>query len=220
MSSTSLSTLPYTSVGTRVRKSVEYVRHYYPLLRATLESGDLILVVPASDFGYYIVRPDTMPEVLPAKTYNLAVPFTTSIAAFTATGGSTQNANLITNFDVDRGELAFYKLSVFDPGVYITVQQPGGLSRFTDKVGTRKLYNSNTEYYAHTGQYGGLTEFWTFQDNTPITLTVASCQLNEATYWARVKVEGFKYQMIKVKPKNVKAEPRVVITCDVGQRQK
>jgi hypothetical protein len=155
------STLPYTSVGTRIRKSVEYVRHYYPLLRATLESGDLLLVVPASDFGYYIVRPDTMPEILSDKTFNLAVPYTSSIAAFTNTAGSTQNANLVTNFDVDRGEIAMYKLEVFDPGIYIQLQQPGGLSRFTDKAGTRKLYQQNTHYYGVTGQWGGVTEFWT-----------------------------------------------------------
>jgi hypothetical protein len=135
-----------------------------------------------------------MPEVLPDKTFNLAVPFTAPIAAFAAQGGSAQNSLLVTNFDVDRGELAHYKLTVFDAGVYVNVQQPGGLSRFTDKAGTRKLTYQNTEYYSHTQQWGGTTEFWTFQDNTPITLTVASTQLNEPTFWARVKVQGYKYQ--------------------------
>lgn len=214
------SALNYTSVGTRVRKSVEYIRHYHPQYRATLESGDLILVVPASDFGYFIVRPDTVPEILPAKTYNLAVPFQTSIAAYTATGGSNQNSFLVTNFDLNRGEIAQYRMTVYDHGVNVTVQQPGGLSRFTDKVGTRRLYSQNTEYYSQSGVWGAITELWTFQDNTPVTLTVSSNQLNEATYWARVKVEGFKYQLIKVKPKNRRAEPRVVMTIDVGQRQK
>jgi hypothetical protein len=57
-------------------------------------------------------------------------------------------------------------------------------------------------------------------DNTPVTLTVSSANMNGDTYWARVKVEGYKYQLIKVKPKNPQAEPRVVLTVDVGQRQK
>jgi len=218
--STTTTSLPYTSVGTRIRKSVEYIRHYMHVLRATLESGDLLLVVPGSDFGYYIVRPDTVPEVLMDKTYNLAVPFTTKIPKFSATTGASQNNLLVTNFDVDRGEIAFYKLSVFDAGINITVQQPGGLSRFTDKAGTRRLRFQNTQYYLSTHDYGGCAEFYTFQDNTPVTLTVSSEQCNEDTFWARVKVVGYKYQLIKVRPKNPKAEPRVVITIDVGQRQK
>jgi len=212
--------LPYSTVGTRIRKSVEYVRHYYPSLRATLESGDLILVVPASDFGYYIVRPDTQPEILVDKTYNLAVPFTTTIPSFKAQGGASQNNLLVTNFDVDRGEIAHYRLAVFDHAINVQVQQPGGLSRFTDKSGTRRLNSANTLYYNFAGEWGGMTEFFLFQDNTPVTLTVSSASMNEDTYWARVKVQGFKYQLIKVKPKNPRAEPRVVLTIDVGQRQK
>jgi hypothetical protein len=218
--STVTSTLPYSTVGTRIRKSVEYVRHYYPDMRATLESGDLLLVVPASDFGYYIVRPDTQPEILVDKTYNLAVPFTTSVPAFLAQGGASQNNLLVTNFDVDRGEIAHYKISVFDHGINVQVQQPGGLSRFTDKSGTRRLNSANTSYYNFVGEWGAMTEYWTFQDNTPVTLTVSSASMDGATYWARVKVVGYKYQLIKVRPKNPRAEPRVVLTADVGQRQK
>jgi hypothetical protein len=170
----SSSTLPYTTVGTRIRKSVEYVRHYYPDLRATLESGDLLLVVPASDFGYYIVRPDTQPERLMDKTYNLAVPFTTTIPKFAAQGGASQNNLLVTSFDVDRGEIAHYRLTVFDHGINVQLQQPGGLSRFTDKSGTRRLNSANTLYYYNVGEWGGIAEFWTFQDTVADNASAAA----------------------------------------------
>jgi hypothetical protein len=211
--------LPYSPLGSRIRKPIDYVRHYTPQLRAILESGDLILVVPELDFGFYLVKPDSMPEFLPDETFNLATRFTTPIPRNNSTGSPSSLDVLVKNYDVGRQEIAHYRIEVFDPGINVTFAQPAAKYRFNDKRGARKINFQNSMYYAARQEWGAVIEAWLFQDNTPFQFTVTSSQMNEDTFWARVNVTGYKYQVLRVRPPDPTNEPRVVITVNVGEKQ-
>lgn len=212
-------TISAAPLGTRIRKPIDYVRHYYPELRATLESGDLIMVLPESDFGFYLVKPDSMPEILSAKTANLATRFTTPIPRNTSSGSPSSIDVLLKAFDVGRQEVAQYKILVLDPGVNVQFAQPAAKYRFNDKAGARRLNFGNTTYHAVRKEWGAVAEYWTFQDNTPAQFTVTSSQMNEDTYWARILVIGYKYQLVRVQPPDPSNEPRTIISINVGEKQ-
>ena len=212
-------TLPYTPLGTRIRKPIDYVRHYYPDLRAILESGDLIMVLPETDFGFYLVRPDSMPEILPEKSVNLATRFTTSIPRNTSSGSPSSIDVLVKAFDVGRQEIAHYRIAILDPGINVQFAQPAAKYRYNDKAGARRLNFSNTTYHAVRHEWGAVVEAWLFQDSTPFQFTVTSSQMNEDTFWARIMAVGYKYQLLRVQPKDTTNEPRVVMTINVGEKQ-
>jgi hypothetical protein len=211
--------LPFAPLGTRIRKPIDYVRHYHPDVRAILESGDLILVLPELDFGFYLVKPDSMPEYLPEKTVNLATRWGTPIPKLTSAGSPSPIDVLVKAFDVGRQEIGHYRIAIFDPGVNVQFAQPAAKYRFNDKAGARRINYSNTMYHMVRHEWGAVIEAWLFQDNTPFQFTVTSSQMNEDTFWARVIGIGYKYQLLRVKPPDPTNEPRVVITVNVGEKQ-
>ena len=65
--------LIYGDFGGRVRKPIDYVRHYMPDMRATLESGDLIMVTDQNGgITFYIIDPRTKPIYMPKRSILMA----------------------------------------------------------------------------------------------------------------------------------------------------
>lgn len=210
---------PMTPLGVRVRKPMDYVRHYTNIPRAILESGDLILVEPRREWGYYIVRLDSMPELLPSKTQNIADRWDTSIPVLTHTASPSPIEAELDTLNMGRMELAHYRLVVLDPGVQVQILQPAATKRFDDKSGARRLSYGNTAWHYLRGEYGLLPEVWCFQDNTPITASATSTNMDAASYWARILAIGYKYHLQRVRPPEPENEPRTVLTIRIGERQ-
>lgn len=211
--------LPMTPMGIRARKPLDYVRHYTKDPRAVLESGDLILVEPRREWGFYIVRVDSMPELLPDKTQNIADRWDTSIPVLTHTAAPSPVEAELDTLNMGRMELAHYRLVVMDPGVQIQISQPTATKRFDDKTGARRLSFGNTAWHYLRGEYSLLPECWVFQDNTPVSASATSTNMDEASYWARILAIGFKYHLQRVRPPDPENEPRTVITIRIGERQ-
>ena len=211
--------LPLSPSGSRIRKPVDYIRHYNPENRALLESGDLLLVEPRADFGFYLVRNNSMPELLPEKSINIATRWTTPIPKLTSTASPSPVDALIRALDVGRMELAHYRLACLDSGFQCQIAQPTAAYRFTDKVGARRISYGNSMFHLMRRDFGALAEIFVFQDNTPIQIVATSTNMNEDSYWARIVALGYKYHLTRVRPPDPDNEPRVVMTIRIGEKQ-
>lgn len=214
---------PITSVpnNTRYRKPFDYVRHYTPELRNPLESGDLILIEPRNEYGYYFVDPRFAPRILVDKSVNIATRFTTPIPKLTSAGATAGNGipHECTEIDVSDLELAIYKILVIDPDIQVQVSQPSASTIFNDKVGGRRLAQNNTLYHAEKGDWAAVPEITVFQDDTPVNVTATSTNMNEDTYWARLRFLGWKFKLFQPRiPKNVDYA-QTIMTLNVGARQ-
>jgi len=192
-----------------------------PTLRNPLESGDLILIEPRNEYGYYFIDPRFAPRVLVDKTVNIATRFTTPIPALTSAGATSGNGidHECTEVDVGDLELAFYKMIVIDPDIQVQVWQPAASMIFNDKAGGRRLAQNNTLYHAERGDWAAVPEIWVFQDDTPVKLTATSTNMNSDTYWARVRFLGYKFKLFQPRiAKNVDYA-QTVQTINVGARQ-
>jgi hypothetical protein len=192
-----------------------------PVFRNPLESGDLILIEPRNEYGYYFIDPRFSPRILVDKTINIATRFTTPIPALTSAGAVTGNGidHVCTEVDVGDLEIAFYKMIVVDPDIQVQVYQPSASQIFNDKAGGRRLAQNNTLYHAVKGDWGAVPEIWVFQDDTPITVVATSTNMDATTYWARIRFLGFKFKLFQPRiAKNVDYA-QTIITINVGARQ-
>ena len=172
--------------GGRARKQPDYIRHYRNKLGAVLEAGDLILIEPFESFGYYIIREEDIPEVMPLKYYNISASFTDTLTAMPRTGSPPPKEVLIKALDVGRNQLGLWKIMCADPGFQMTIQQPAAASRFVDKAGARKLTWGNTTYHYMKGEYSMIPEVATFEDLTPLGAVATSTEINYDTHWVRI----------------------------------
>jgi hypothetical protein len=210
---------PISPMGVRVRKPTEYQRHYQEHPRALLESGDLLLIEPFDNYGFYLVRVDSIPEVLPWKSINLTTKGAAGGLPALSAGNTSGPSQLIRNLDLFPMELAQYHFIVRDPGYQVIFAQPTAEFRFKDKAGAHPVSYGSTMNPLGRYSFGEIPQLWVFQDDTPIQMQINSTNMNESLQNCRLWVLGYKYQLLRVQVPNPDNEPRSVITLRIGPKQ-
>lgn len=218
MSASRLSNRPLRPDFGRIRKPLGYQRHYTPELQAVLEAGDIIVIEPFQQHGSKVIVPSSMPQRLPDKIINIATPWGTPVPKLTTTS-QPQISKLVNELNMNKGELAEYRLIVIDPDIEVLVSQPAEQRQFVDKTGVRKLNYANTMAYAEDGDWGGVPQIWIHEDRTPIQLTAMSMNMNEDLLFAGVLAIGYKYKIMDYAMNDPDNDARIVTTINVGESQ-
>lgn len=198
--------------------SILYKREFSPILKP----GQNVRIEPVSQFGYYTLPRNSVPEWLPPLDINLATPFTTALSAMSDTGQTSPIQSKITALDVGTLTLAHYRLYAIDPAVRFELYQPATTARFANKAGAISFHVGTTSTNIETQQWGHLPEIFCYEDKTPITVKAYSMDLDETKYYARFAAFGFKYPLaMKEMPvdRNTKEplEP-IAVTIRVSER--
>lgn len=170
---------------------------YSSQLVPVLKPGHLVAVHPLSKFGVYRVPEDAIIELLPARTINLATPYTKSVPAYTGGAETPLSTDEITDLDMDKNVLAHYKFGVIDNVEVEVYQGAGAVANFVTKKQVLRINNANTAAAIHNGSYFQLPEFYVFEDTVRPTFKVYN-NSRVPTYWARIVVVGFSYTVEKI----------------------
>jgi hypothetical protein len=209
--------LLWGEAGGRIKKSVDNMRNYQPEFRATLESGDLILVTDYSgNVEFYMVDPRTKPFYVPPRKKNLATKWSTPLPALQGNVNPGRNPIDLIEANVGLGELGIWKVYAISTGFQFDIEQPANSPVFTSGTQPVRMSYGNTGYHALRGDWARVPEVSTFEDKTTVTLNVTSSNMNEASFNCYVQFEGFRYRLIKTEVPNPADEPRVIQTIQLS----
>lgn len=214
--------LIYGEAGGRIRKDVGYLRHYMPDLRASLESGDLIMVVDQAmtNIQFYLVDPRSKPVYLPPRKFALYESYTTGLAKLEGGKNPGRTPIHLEDLNVGLGEIALYKLYVASPGVMVDIEQPANAPIFTDgRAEPIRITYGGSGGRALTKEWGGIPEVFCFEDKVEVTVNAISTDMNEIGFDRYIMAEGYRYKLIKTSVPDPADEPRVVVTLQLGPLQ-
>lgn len=207
-------------LNSRVKKAIDYNRHYRADMRCPLEPGDIVMVEPADKFGVYEVRTDLTPSVVSVQKLSLPASYTESIGALTANPGSISEELEELNLNLD--EIGIYKIFPEDFGYKIEINQPTAITRFANKTGSWNIAGADMKALWDNHYNALIPEVMVFEDRTPITVKAISTDPNEtANTWVRVNVSGFQIPVRKLTDVAIqRSDPRIVANIWVGTPQK
>lgn len=210
--------LVYGDLGGRIRKPIDYVRHYMPDMRCTLESGDLIMVTDQNGgVTFYIVDPRTKPIYMPKRNVMMATKWASPMPVLAGNVVPTAAQFELNEMNMGYGEIAIWKIYADTGGFQFTVDQPSFSNPvFTD--GTRSIWMDyeNTGANAHNGDWSRVPEIATFEQETPIFINAIPSNMNQTSFFASIAYEGYRYKLIKTLVPDASDEPRVVLTVQLG----
>ena len=156
--------------------------------------GDLIRPEPFSSFGGYLrIKKTVQAQLLPFRTENIAVKWTSKLTKMDISGTQSELPKNTEKFDLNQGELGHWKLLVLTSGNEIEIGQPNENKLFTDKDTVRRLTYANTTYNFKIGNHSQVPEIFTFEDRTPIKYKAFSTDPDRDSYDVIVGAYGFKY---------------------------
>lgn len=210
--------LIYGDFGGRVRKGIDYVRHYMPDMRCTLESGDLIMVTDQNGgVTFYIVDPRTKPIYMPKRNVMMATKWGSAMPVLAGNVTPTAAQFELTETGMAYGELGLWKVYADSGGFQFTIDQPSFSNPiFTD--GTRSIWMDyeNTGSHAKKKDWGRVPEVATFEQETPIFINAIPTNMNQTSFFGSIAYEGYRYKLIKTLVPDASDEPRVVLTVQLG----
>jgi hypothetical protein len=192
-------------------------------LTPLVKPGMNIRIEPLSQFGYYELPRSAVPEYLPPVEINLAVPWTTSLAAAQDSGQTSPISTKITQLEVPTLNLGHYRLYALDPLVRFEVYQPASTARFANKLGPISFHMGNTQYFLDLGMFSLLPEIFLYEDKTDPIIKAYNMDLDGSVFQARFAAVGFRYPLA-LKTMEVDAntgeplEP-IAVTIKVNERQ-
>jgi hypothetical protein len=205
----------------KIRKPFDYNRHGKKDFQAVLEPGDIIALEPFEQYTtHFMVRNDSVPELLPAKEIDLVTTNANALPIYD------QSANIITRditldtLDLSSMQLGVYYFVVLDPMIFVQFSQPSPVKRFLDKTNPINFTQKNTLNAFRNKDYGRLPQLAVFADTTTIKASVGSYDPNRTRRHARLLAFGFKYELdaAKVNDNLDRNDPRVVTTFFTGTR--
>lgn len=205
-------------LNSKVKKAIDYGRHYRPDVRCPVEPGDVILIEPEASFGAYEIRTEQMPSTVTYQKLSLLAPnFSQSLGPLAAAPGiiTTQ----MTQLDLDIEQIAFYKIVPEDFGYILRFNQPTSIVRFSSKLGAWNMAGADLNPHGEKIYPALVPEMMVFEDRTPITMTAISTDPNTTNnYYVRVGVYGFQLPIRKL-PRGTtitRGDPRIVMNMWVG----
>jgi hypothetical protein len=210
--------LLYGEYGGRVRKPIDYVRHYMPDFRADLESGDLIMITdPNRDVKFYMVDPTSKPLYMPERTIVVSTKWATPIPVLVGNVAPTTAQFEITDMASASYEIGVWKVYAKSGGFRFTIDQPALQNPiFTDGTHTVWMDYGNTGANVVKKEWGAVPEVVTFENELPVFLNVASMNMNSTNHMGYIGFRGYRYKLVKVKVPDPSDEPRVVKTIQLG----
>lgn len=193
--------------------SILYKQEFSPILKP----GQNVRIEPLSQFGYFQLPKNSVPELLPVQYINLATPFTTALSAMSDTGQTSPITSKVTALDVATLTLGHYRLFAVDPAVRFELYQPATTARLANKAGPISFDSGVTEYHMNKNNWGHLPELFVYEDKTPPTVKAYNMDLDNTTFYARIGAFGFKYPLM-AKDMAVNAttkEPVEPIACTI-----
>jgi|SRR5215510_1236656 len=210
--------LVYGDFGGRVRKPIDYVRHYMPDMRASLESGDLIMVTDQNGgVTFYIIDPRTKPIYMPKRNLMMATKWNTPMPVLVGNVIPTAAQFELTEMAMSYGEIGIWKVYADTGGFQFTIDQPSFSNPvFTD--GTRAIWMDyeNTGANAKAADWGRVPELTTFEQETPVFINAIPTNMNNTSFSVSIAYEGYRYKLIKTLVPDASDEPRVVLTVQLG----
>jgi hypothetical protein len=210
--------LVYGDFGGRVRKPIDYVRHYMPDMRASLESGDLIMVTDQNGgITFYIIDPRTKPVYMPKRSILMATKWTSPMPVLIGNVVPTAAQFEVTEMGMSYGELGIWKVYADNGGFQFTIDQPSFSNPvFTD--GTRSIWMDyeNTGSHAKKKEWSRVPEIVTFEQETPVFINAIPSNMNMTSFFGSIAYEGYRYKLIKTLVPDAADEPRVVLTVQLG----
>jgi len=200
----------------RIRKPIEYVRHYVSEFRNVLESGDIILVEPSQKL--YAIHPQYSPIPLVEKLVNCVDRFSSPLPKLTATSAS-KVEKAITELDVRQNQLAYFKVYCYDPGFQAKIAQPQTAFLWDDRQGARRLSYANSMMNKLRKEFAMLPDIWIISNQNPLLAEVTSTNMFEDQNYARLGFVGFRYQLIPVTEEVGYDDPRIIMTIRTGVEQ-
>lgn len=200
----------------RVRKPLDYVRHYISEFRNFLENGDMIIVEPSREI--YAVHLQTTPVVLVEKVVNCVDRFNSPLPKLTQTTGNSVVDKQVTELDVRNDELAWFKVFCKDPGFVARIKQAND-TIYDDKQGSRRISYANTMYYKKKGEWAALPDIWLIGARNPPSFEITSTNMNEDLNYVRIGFIGYKWKLQKVTPDIKADDPRIIMTVRTGVDQ-
>lgn len=209
--------LLWGDAGGRIKKGLEYVRHYQPDIRSVLEAGDLILITDQGGRSeYYMVDLTRKPIYMPQRKKFIGSKWNTPLTKLTGGAQPSNNRIDIEEMDVGLSEIGLWKIYVTTPGVMIDIEQPNNTPIFTTGTDAVRITFGNSGYRAMRNMWGSVPELITFEEKTPVNVNAFSTSMNEDVYTAYVGFEGYRYRLVKVEVPNPAEEPRTVMTLQIG----
>ena len=157
--------------------------------------GQRIRIQQKNEYAYYELPRFATPDLLPPVDVNLAVPFTTTLAALADTGQQTGRTVRVEDWNTEAGVLAQYRFVVRDPGILVTISQPAGAGKFVNANGTTRFHYGNTMVFFKQQLWSMMPELWIWEDQTPVTITAINADPNRVKHHARVTAFGFAYPL-------------------------
>lgn len=205
----------------KIRKPFDYNRHGKKDFQAVLEPGDIIGLEPFENYGmHFMVRNDSVPELLPEKEINLVTTSANALQVYNQSSTLTYKDVTLDTVDLASMELGVYYFVVLDPLIYVNFSQPQQVKRFIDKTTAINFTLKNTLPAFLNKDYARLPQMAVFADTTTIKCSVASYNPNSTTRFARILAFGYKYELetAKVNDNLDRNDPRIVTTFFTGTR--
>lgn len=205
-------------LNSRVKKAIDYSRHYRPDIRCPVEPGDIIMVEPEASFGAYEIRTEQMPSTITYQKLSLLAPnFSQSLGPLAAAPGTITTQ--MTNLDLDIEQIGIYKIVPEDFGYILRFNQPTSIVRFSSKLGAWNMSGADINPSNHKISPALIPEMMVFEDRTPITMTAISTDPNTTNnYYVRAGVYGFQLPIRKMPRGSTisRGDPRIVMNMWVG----
>jgi hypothetical protein len=173
--------------------SILWQKNFTPILMP----GRWIRIEPISIWGFYVLPRSATPEFLPPSIVNIATT-TTSLGAAADTGELSGRTVKMTNWDVQGGSLAHYRLWAVDPLVAFKIFQPQARAKLDAKNISLTFDKRLTDYALKEGQLNLLPEVFALEDQTQLFVQGFNMDADAATNEARIGAVGWRYPLIKI----------------------
>ena len=181
-----------------------------------LKPGHRIVVHPTDVFGVYEVDRSAQIEFLPPVIFNIATPFTTSVAAAGRTAQTPTKVTDISALDMPPGKLAQYRIAAMD-NLLFRIFQPSAIGRFANNDNAIQFDLAATQEALRRGLYSQLPELFVFEDKTRFAVEAINLQFT-ATFYARLFAVGFSYELSKTNIRPDEADPAVQIRVQASKK--
>lgn len=163
--------------------------------------GRWVRIEPISVWGFYVLPRSATPEFLPPMTVNIATynaSVSTTLAAASDSGENTGRTQKVTDWEVQGGSLAHYRMYCLDSLTAFRIYQPQAHGRMDSKNKTLMFDKRLTDYAIKTGNLQFLPELFLLEDQVNPSIQALNMDPNEATGAARLGVVGWRYPLIKI----------------------
>lgn len=186
------------------------LQRFYP--EPLLKPGWAVKVEPVAKHGIYRLPRDQIPEMLlPLKINVLPKDFSVTLEAATDTASQKTEKRRITEVNMEKLQLAQYRIIPLDRGISFKISQPGANFRFANKDGAVEFDYGSIVTALKNGLFSFIPEFWVFEDQSEVTLHATNMNLARTYVRARCVVVGFKYPLEKVDAGSVDAEKALTV---------